>query len=62
MANSSAPATSLSEEGGNIRKAGMWFVVVGSLGAIVMSWVVFHSLEANKVLLGANSTVTDTVK
>jgi len=40
----------------------MWFVVVGSLGAIVMSWVVFHSLEANKVLLGANSTVTDTVK
>jgi hypothetical protein len=40
----------------------MWFVVVGSLGAIVMSWVVFHSLAANKVFAGANSTVTDTVK
>ncbi len=40
----------------------MWFVVVGSLGAIVMSWVVFHSLESNKVLLGAGSTVSSTLK
>lgn len=51
-----------SEEPGGIKKVGLWFVVVGSLGAILMSLVVIHSLDSNKVLAGSNSTVSNAVK
>ena len=62
MENSSAPLGSVVEEKSTIKKTGMWFVVIGSLGAILMSGIVFHSLDANKVLLGANSSISNTGK
>jgi hypothetical protein len=60
--NSSGPAGNVVEEKSTIKKTGMWFVVIGSLGAILMSGLVFHSLDTNKVLLGASSSIANTGK
>jgi hypothetical protein len=56
--NSPARAGNVMEERSTIKETGMWFLVVGSLGAILMSGIVFHSLDANKVLLGASSSIS----
>ncbi len=58
--NTPAPPTTTPDDGGGIKRAGMWFVLIGSLGAILMSWVVFHSLDSSRLSVEPRDSVATT--
>ncbi len=60
MKNVPPAPTTTPDDGGGIKKAALWFVVLGSIGAILMGLAVYHSAGFARPNVESNDGVTTT--